>query len=58
MELQYQVEQLQDVAIVRCSGRLVRGAVLDGFRQRLEQIAQADAIEVAFEFRSLYLRRN
>ncbi len=38
MELQYQVEHLQDVAVVRCSGRMVRGAALDAFRRRIEQI--------------------
>jgi anti-anti-sigma factor len=38
MELQYQVECLQDVAIVRCSGRMVRGAALDAFRRRIEQL--------------------
>jgi anti-anti-sigma factor len=38
MELQYQVERLQDVAVVRCSGRLVRGAALDAFRRRIEQL--------------------
>ncbi|MFZ3265970.1 MAG: STAS domain-containing protein [Terriglobales bacterium] len=38
MELQYQVECLQDVAVVRCSGRMVRGAALDQFRRRIEQL--------------------
>jgi anti-anti-sigma factor len=38
MELQYQVESLQDVTIVNCSGRMVRGAALDQFRRRIEQI--------------------
>lgn len=38
MELQYQVERLQDVAVVRCSGRMVRGAALDAFRRRIEQL--------------------
>jgi anti-anti-sigma factor len=38
MELQYQIECLQDVAIVGCSGRLVRGAALDEFRRRLERL--------------------
>ena len=38
MELKYQIECLQDVAIVGCSGRLVRGAALDEFRRRLEQL--------------------
>ena len=38
MELTYQIECLQDVAIVGCSGRLVRGAALDEFRCRLERM--------------------
>jgi len=38
MELTYQIECLQDVAIVGCSGRLVRGAALDEFRGRLERL--------------------
>jgi anti-anti-sigma factor len=38
MELKYQIECLQDVAIVGCSGRLVRGAALDEFRRRLERL--------------------
>ena len=36
MGLTYQIECLHDVAIVGCSGRLVRGAALDEFRRRLE----------------------
>jgi anti-anti-sigma factor len=38
MELQYQVECLQDVAVIRCSGRMVRGAAVDAFRRRIEQL--------------------
>ena len=38
MELQYQIESLQDVTIVNCSGRMVRGAALDQFRRRIEQL--------------------
>lgn len=38
MELRYQVERIEDVAVVRCSGRMVRGAALDEFRRRLEQL--------------------
>ena len=38
MELKYKIECLQDVAIVGCSGRLVRGAALDEFRRRLERL--------------------
>jgi anti-anti-sigma factor len=38
MELKVQVECLQDVAVVNCSGRMVRGVALDQFRRRIEQL--------------------
>lgn len=38
MELKFQVECLQDVAVVNCSGRMVRGVALDQFRRRIEQL--------------------
>ena len=38
MTLQYQIECLHDVAVVGCSGRMVRGAALDEFRSRLERL--------------------
>ena len=38
MELKVQVECMQDVAVVSCSGRMVRGASLDQFRHRIEQL--------------------
>ncbi|MGA3103796.1 MAG: STAS domain-containing protein [Terriglobales bacterium] len=38
MELEYQIESLQDVAVVNCSGRMVRGAALDQFRRGIEQL--------------------
>jgi len=38
MELQYEIERMQDVAVVRCSGRMVRGAALDEFRRGIEQL--------------------
>src|ERR1700734_2570573 len=38
MELKFQVECLQDIAVVNCSGRMVRGAALDELRRRIEQI--------------------
>ncbi len=38
MELQYKIECSQDVAVVGCSGRLVRGAALDEFRRRVERL--------------------
>ena len=41
MDLRYQVECQHGVAVVRCSGRLVRGNALDEFRngiQRLEHL--------------------
>ena len=38
MELKFQVECLQDVVVVSCSGRMVRGVALDQFRRRIEQL--------------------
>ena len=38
MELRYQIECSQDVAVVGCSGRLVRGEALSEFRTRLERL--------------------
>ena len=38
MELKFQVECLQDVAVVNCSGRMVRGLALDEFRRRIERL--------------------
>jgi anti-anti-sigma factor len=38
MELKFQVECLQDIAVVNCSGRMVRGAALDNFRRRIEKL--------------------
>jgi anti-anti-sigma factor len=38
MELRFQVECLQDVAVVNCSGRMVRGVALDEFRRRIERL--------------------
>jgi anti-anti-sigma factor len=38
MELKFKVECLQDVAVVNCSGRMVRGAALDQLRRRIEQL--------------------
>src|SRR6266478_118542 len=38
MELKFQVECLQDVAVVNCSGRMVRGTALDQFRRRIEEL--------------------
>ncbi len=38
MELKFQVECLHDVAVVNCSGRMVRGSALDEFRRRIEQL--------------------
>jgi anti-anti-sigma factor len=40
MELKFQVECLQDVAVVNCSGRMVRGTALDQFRRRIEELQQ------------------
>ena len=38
MDLKFQVECSRDVAIVRCSGRMVRGAALDELWRRIEQL--------------------
>lgn len=38
MELHFQIECLQHVAVVNCSGRMVRGAALDELRRRIEQL--------------------
>ena len=38
MELRFQVECLQDVAVVNCAGRMVRGVALDEFRRRIERL--------------------
>src|SRR6202158_2995810 len=38
MELKVQIECLQNVAVVNCSGRMVRGKALDEFRRRIEQL--------------------
>jgi len=52
MELKIQIECLQDVAVVNCSGRMVRGSALDEFRRRIEQLERVrvlvlDVSEVA-----------
>jgi anti-anti-sigma factor len=41
MELRFQVACQQDVAIVRCLGRMVRGAALDEFRRQVEELEHA-----------------
>ena len=38
MELKFQFDCSGDVAVVRCSGRMVRGTALDEFRRRIEQL--------------------
>ena len=38
MDLQFQVECQHGVAVVCCSGRLVRGKALEAFRSRLERL--------------------
>ena len=38
MELKVQIECLQDMTVVNCSGRMVRGVALDQFRRRIEQL--------------------
>jgi anti-anti-sigma factor len=44
MELKFQIECLQDVAVVNCSGRMVRGAALDEFRRRIEQLERVSVL--------------
>ena len=44
MELRYQIESLHHVAVVRCSGRLVRGAALEDLRLQIERLEQARII--------------
>jgi anti-anti-sigma factor len=46
MELRFQIECLHDVAVVRCSGRLVRGTALDEFRRRLELLEHVRVLVV------------
>jgi anti-anti-sigma factor len=46
MELKFQVECQHGVAVVRCSGRLVRGNALDAFRSRLEQLTNIRVLVV------------
>jgi anti-anti-sigma factor len=38
MELQYKIETQHGVAVVHCSGRLVRGKALDEFRRGIEEL--------------------
>jgi len=38
MELKIQIECLQHVAVVNCSGRMVRGSALDQLRRSVEQL--------------------
>jgi anti-anti-sigma factor len=40
MELKFQIDCSQDVAVVNCSGRMVRGSALDEFRCRIEQLGR------------------
>ena len=48
MELRWQIEQLNDLAVVRCSGRLVRGTALDDFQNRLEGLDTARIMVLDF----------
>lgn len=38
MELKFQVESIHGIAVVNCSGRMVRGAALDALRRTVEQL--------------------
>lgn len=44
MELHYEIERLQDVAIVRFAGRMVRSAELDALRWRVEQLGSVRVV--------------
>jgi anti-anti-sigma factor len=44
MELQYQIERIEDVAVVRCAGRMVRGSALDAFRREIESLAHVRVV--------------
>lgn len=46
VELQFQVETQQDIAVVSCSGRMVRGAALDRFRRSIEQLDRVRVLVV------------
>ncbi len=46
MELEFQVESLQDVAVVSCAGRMVRGAALDQLRRRVEELDRVRVLVV------------
>ncbi|MFY9558634.1 MAG: STAS domain-containing protein [Terriglobales bacterium] len=46
MELRFQVERQHDVAVVRCSGRLVRGKALDEFRRGIERLEHVRVLVV------------
>jgi anti-anti-sigma factor len=48
MELQFKVECLSDLAIVSCSGRLVRGPALDMLRRRIEQLDSVRVLVLDF----------
>ena len=41
MELRWHIEQVNNIAVVRCSGRLVRSTALDDFQNRLERLDTA-----------------
>jgi anti-anti-sigma factor len=44
MELQFQIECMHHVAVVRCSGRLVRGEALEAFRLNVIRLERARII--------------
>src|SRR3981081_2356042 len=47
MELKVQIECLQNVAVVNCSGRMVRGTALEEFRRRIEQLERIRVLVLA-----------
>jgi len=46
MELRFQVECRNDIAVLRCAGRMVRGTALDEFRRQVEQFGHARILVV------------
>jgi len=48
MELEFQIERMHHVAVVRCSGRLVRGAALEAFRVQIQCLDQARIVLLDF----------
>jgi len=48
MELRFKIECLRDLAVVGCSGRLVRGAALDELRRQVEELENIRVLVLDF----------